>query len=38
MRCGTRLHVEFNSYYGHDNNTGTRLSKPQSSVGLALYL
>ena len=31
-------HIEFNSYYEHDNNTGKRPNKQQSSVGLALYL
>jgi hypothetical protein len=31
-------HVQFNSYYEHDNNTGKRPNKQQSSVGLALYL
>jgi hypothetical protein len=31
-------HVQFNSYYEHDNNTGKRPNQPQSSVGLALYL
>jgi len=31
-------HIEFNSYYEHDNNTGNRPNKQQSSVGLALYL
>jgi hypothetical protein len=31
-------HVQFNSYYEHDNDTGKRPNKQQSSVGLALYL
>jgi hypothetical protein len=31
-------HVQFNSYYEHENNTGKRPNKQQSSVGLALYL
>jgi hypothetical protein len=31
-------HVQFNPYYEHDNNTGKRPNKQQSSVGLALYL
>jgi Protein of unknown function (DUF2490) len=31
-------HVEFNLYYQHDNNTGNRPNKQQSSVGLALSL
>ena len=31
-------HVEFNTYYEHDNNTGKRRNSQQSSVGLALYL
>jgi hypothetical protein len=31
-------HLEFNTYYEHDNNTGKRPNKQQSSVGLALYL
>jgi hypothetical protein len=31
-------HVQFNSYYEHDNNTGKRPNKPQFSVGLALHL
>jgi hypothetical protein len=31
-------HVQFNSYYEHDNNTGKHPNKQQSSVGLALYL
>jgi hypothetical protein len=30
--------VEFNSYYEHDNNTGTKTSKPQNIIGLALDL
>ncbi len=31
-------HVEFNSYYEHDNNTGKSPNHPQTSIGLALYL
>jgi uncharacterized protein DUF2490 len=31
-------HVQFNSYYEHDNNTGKHPNKQQSSIGLALYL
>lgn len=31
-------HVEFNTYYQHDNNTNKQPNKQQSSVGLALYL
>jgi hypothetical protein len=31
-------HVEFNTYYEHDNNTNKRPNMQQSSVGLALYL
>jgi Protein of unknown function (DUF2490) len=31
-------HIEFNTYYEHDNNTGKSPNKQQSSVGLALYL
>jgi hypothetical protein len=31
-------HVEFNPYYQHDNNTGKRPNKQQSSIGLTLYL
>jgi hypothetical protein len=42
LYAGTLLpvgkHVEFNTYYEHDNNTGKRPNKQQSSVGLALYL
>jgi hypothetical protein len=30
--------VEFNSYYEHDNNTGTKTSEPQNIIGLALDL
>lgn len=30
-------HVEFNTYYQHDNNTSKRPNKQQSSVGLAVY-
>jgi len=31
-------HVEFNTYYEHDNNTGKRPNQQVNSVGLALYL
>ncbi len=31
-------HVQFNPYYQHDNNTGKRPNKQQSSIGLTLYL
>lgn len=31
-------HVQFNTYYEHDNNTGKHPNKQQSSFGLALYL
>jgi hypothetical protein len=31
-------HVEFNTYYEHDNNTGKHPNKQQSSVGLAVYI
>jgi hypothetical protein len=31
-------HVEFNTYYEHDNNTNKHPNKQVSSVGLALYL
>jgi hypothetical protein len=31
-------HVEFNSYYEHDNNTGKRPNQQVNSAGLALYL
>jgi hypothetical protein len=31
-------HVEFNTYYEHDNNTGKHPNEQVSSVGLALYL
>jgi hypothetical protein len=31
-------HVEFNTYYEHDNNTGKHPDAQVSSVGLALYL
>jgi Protein of unknown function (DUF2490) len=31
-------HVEFNSYYEHDNNTGKHPNQQVNSAGLALYL
>lgn len=31
-------HVEFNTYYEHDNNTGKQPNKQVNSAGLALYL
>lgn len=31
-------HLEFNSYYEHDNNTGKRPNRQVNSAGLALYL
>jgi hypothetical protein len=31
-------HVEFNTYYEHDNNTGKRPNQQVNSAGLALYL
>jgi hypothetical protein len=31
-------HVEFNTYYEHDNNTGKHPNRQLNSVGLALYL
>lgn len=31
-------HVEFNSYYKHENNTGKRPNRQVNSAGLALYL
>ena len=31
-------HVEFNTYYEHENNTGKHPNKPENAVGLALYL
>jgi hypothetical protein len=31
-------HVEFNTYYEHDNNTGKHHNQQVNSVGLALYL
>jgi len=31
-------HVEFNTYYQHDNNTGKHPNMPEQYVGLALYL
>jgi len=31
-------HVEFNTYYEHDNNTGKRPNQQVGSAGLALYL
>jgi hypothetical protein len=31
-------HVEFNTYYEHDNNTGKSPNKQVNSAGLALYL
>jgi Protein of unknown function (DUF2490) len=31
-------HVEFNTYYEHDNNTGKAPNKQVNSAGLALYL
>jgi hypothetical protein len=31
-------HVEFNTYYEHENNTGKHPNRQQNSVGLALYL
>jgi hypothetical protein len=31
-------HVQFDSYYEHENNTGTRPNKQDNEVGLALHL
>jgi hypothetical protein len=31
-------HVQFDTYYEHDNNTGKRPNKQRSVVGLALHL
>lgn len=31
-------HVQFSSYYEHDNNTGKRPNQQVNSIGLALYL
>jgi len=31
-------HVQFNTYYEHENNTGKRPNRQTNSVGLALYL
>jgi len=31
-------HVQFNSYYEHENNTGKKSNQQTNSVGLALYL
>lgn len=31
-------HVEFNSYYEHENNTGKSPNKQTNTIGLALYL
>lgn len=31
-------HVQFNSYYEHENSTGKRPNQPKSAIGLALYL
>lgn len=31
-------HVEFNTYYEHDNNTGKHKNEQVNSVGLAMYL
>jgi hypothetical protein len=31
-------HVEFNTYYEHENNTAEHPNKPENVVGLALYL
>ena len=31
-------HIEFNSYYEHDNNTGKHPNQQVNSAGLALYL
>ena len=31
-------HVEFNLYYGHENNTGGNKNNPENAIGLALYL
>jgi hypothetical protein len=31
-------HVEFNTYYEHENDTGKRPNKQQNYIGLALYL
>jgi hypothetical protein len=31
-------HVEFNSYYKHENNTGKAPNQQQNAIGLALYL
>jgi hypothetical protein len=31
-------HVEFNSYYENENNTGKHPSHPKNAVGVALYL
>jgi hypothetical protein len=31
-------HVQFNSYYEHENNTGKQPNQPVNQVGLALYL
>jgi len=32
---GRRKHVEFNTYYEHENNTGKHPNKPENAVGLA---
>jgi hypothetical protein len=43
LEFGTSLfprgkHVEFNTYYEHDNNTGKHPNPQVNSAGLALYL
>jgi hypothetical protein len=31
-------HLEFDTYYEHENDTGKHLNKQQNYIGLALYL
>jgi hypothetical protein len=31
-------HVQFNSYYEHENNTGKHPNQQANAVGLALYV
>ncbi|RSL14664.1 hypothetical protein EDE15_0122 [Edaphobacter aggregans] len=31
-----RQHVQFNTYYEHENNTGKHPNQPKTAVGMAL--
>jgi hypothetical protein len=31
-------HVQFNTYYEHENNTGKKPNQQKNDIGLALYL